>query len=453
MRDRSRQLERVRTTSVNGAVAASGQPKIAISVSADPKLLPPRLLPVLYFAVAHVALVLAFAAIAADARAAAGFFYHARMLAIVHLVTLGWITSSILGALYLVGPIAFRARLRVNGLDYTAFALVAIGVAGMVSHFWIAELRGMAWSTPMVAGGILLAGARVLPAFLRSPVPRAVVAHVALAFVNIAGASTLGVLIAFDRVDSFLPGYILTNVFAHAHLAAVGWAAMMVVGVAYRLLPMVLPAAMPEGRRLWVTAVLLQAGATALFVSLLFRSRWSWVAALTIVAGFAVFLAHAFWMIRHPRPRPPAIRSPDPAVLHAAAAFFSLIVACGLGLWLAMAETSERTLRIAMAYGVVGLVGFLGQMIVAMGGRLLPIFAWYWAAAGGASQPIISPHDMPWRPAQYVVFALWLVGVPALAVGLAMDLVPLVRAAAWGLLAAAVLDTAQAATILRHVRP
>ena len=156
-------------------------------------------------------------------------------------------------------------------------------------------------------------------------------------------------------------------------------------------------------------------------------------------------------MVRHPRPRPPAIRSPDPAVLHAAAAFVSLIVACGLGLWLAVADTTEHTLRVAMAYGVVGLVGFLAQMIVAMGGRLLPIFAWYWASAhAGAARPVVSPHDMPWRPGQYVVFALWLAGVPALAAGLAMDLVPVVRAAAWCLLAAAALDTAQAAHILSH---
>jgi hypothetical protein len=420
-----------------------------IAVPADPKSLPPRLLPVLYFSVAHVALLLAFAAIAADARAVAGFFYHTRMLAIVHLVTLGWISSSILGALYLVGPIAFRATVRVNWLDYAAFALVAIGTAGMVTHFWIAELFGMAWSTPMVASGILLAGARLLPALFRSRVPRAVIAHVVLAFANIAVASTLGILIAFDRVDSFLPGYLLTNVFAHAHLAAIGWASMMVVGVAYRLLPMVLPAAMPAGRTLWVTAILLQAGATGLFVSLLLRSPWSWAAALTIVAGFAVFLAHAIWMVRHPRPRPPAIRSPDPAVLHAAAAGVSLIVACGLGLWLAIVETSEHTLRVAMAYGVVGLIGFLGQMIVAMGGRLLPLFAWYWASAH-ATRPVVSPHDMPWRPGQYLVFALWLAGVPALAAGLALDLVPVVRAAGWCLLAAAALDTAQAALIAGH---
>ena len=97
-------------------------------MAVDPHTLPPRLLPVLYFSLPHVSLLLAFAA---DARAVAGFFYHSRMLAIVHLVTPGWINSSILGALYLVAPIASRVTLRANWLDYAAFALVAIGMAGM----------------------------------------------------------------------------------------------------------------------------------------------------------------------------------------------------------------------------------------------------------------------------------------------------------------------------------
>ena len=67
-------------------------------MTVSPEQLPPRLLPILYVALAHIALALAFAAVAADPRAVAGFFYHARMLAVVHLVTLGWITCSILGA-------------------------------------------------------------------------------------------------------------------------------------------------------------------------------------------------------------------------------------------------------------------------------------------------------------------------------------------------------------------
>ena len=60
---------------------------------------------------------------------------------------------------------------------------------------------------------------------------------------------------------------------------------------------------------------------------------------------------------------------------------------------------------------------------------------------------------MTWRPGQYVVFALWSVGVPALAAGLAMDSVSVVRAAGCCLLAAAVLDAAQAVSIIGHAYP
>ena len=74
-------------------------------------------------------------------------------------------------------------------------------------------------------------------------------------------------------------------------------------------------------------------------------------------------------------PRPPAIRAPDPAVLHAAAAVH--VAGAGvraLGLWLSLAARSALMLRVATAYGVFGLVGFLSQMVVAMKGRLLPIY-------------------------------------------------------------------------------
>src|SRR5512138_2225171 len=101
-------------------------------MSAPRTQLPPRLLPVMYFAVAHVALLVAFGAIAVDPRGTAGFFYHARMLGIVHLVTLGWITASILGSIYIVGPVALRVSLSATWADYAAFGLVTTGIAGMV---------------------------------------------------------------------------------------------------------------------------------------------------------------------------------------------------------------------------------------------------------------------------------------------------------------------------------
>ena len=272
-----------------------------------------------------------------------------------------------------------------------------------------------------------------------------------LAFLNILGAAILGVLIGFDKVYHFLPGFVLANVFAHAHLAAIGWATMMVIGVAYRLLPMILPAAMPSGSRLWLSAILLQTGVTGLFVTLLWRGPFAWIFALTIVGGLAAFLSQVVWMLRRPRPRPPGLRTPDPAVLHAGASLAWLAVASVLGVWLTLAAPSSGTLRVAMAYGVFGLVGFLAQMVIGMEGRLLPVFAWYWAYANSGHQgPVPSQHDMPWRGGQEIVFVLWLFGVPALAGGLAFDAVPFVSAAAWCLLVATVIDAASVARILRY---
>jgi hypothetical protein len=413
--------------------------------------LPPRLLPILYFAVAHVALALACLAIAVDPRGVSGFFYHSRMLAVVHLVTLGWITTSILGSVYIVGPIALRMWMPATWLDYTAFTCVLVGVVGMVAHFWLEEYGGMAWSAIAVASGIIAVGARVAMALRHASLPRAISAHILLAFLNILGAATLGVLMGFDKVYHFLPGFVLSNVIAHAHLAAIGWAAMMVVGVAYRLLPMILPAAMPNGPLLWLSAVLLETGVVGVFVSLLLRSTILRLAALVVIGGFAAFIWQVAWMLRRPRPRPPGLRRPDPAVLHAGASFASLGIASALGLWLANAEPSSTALRIAMAYGVFGIVGFLAQIVIGMEGRLLPIFAWYWAYANtGYQGQVPSQHTMPWRRGQIVAFVLWLAGVPMLAVSLAYDLAPLVSAGGWCLLAATLLDTINIGNILRH---
>jgi hypothetical protein len=413
--------------------------------------LPPRLLPVLYFGAAHVALVFAFGAVALDPRGVSGFFYHARMLGIVHLVTLGWITASILGSLYVVGPIALRVWIPAMWLDYTAFGLVLVGLVGMVAHFWLQQYSGMAWSAITVGAGIVTVGVHAAVRLRHASLPRAVSAHIMLAFLNVLGAATLGVLIGFDKVYHFLPGFVLANVFAHAHLAALGWATMMVVGIAYRLLPMILPAAMPGGPRLWISAVLLQAGVSGLFATLLLRSPLAWMFALTVIAGLAAFAVQVVWMLRRPCPRPPGLRQPDPALMHAGASFASLGIASVLGMWLTIAEPSSATLRIAMAYGVFGLVGFLAQMVVGMEGRLLPIFAWSWAYANsGYKGPAPSQHEMPWRHGQEAVFVLWLFGVPALAGGLAFDAIPFVRAGAWCLLAGTLLDAVNLARILRH---
>jgi hypothetical protein len=415
------------------------------------KLLPPRILPWLYFSAAHIALALAFAAIAWDPRATAGFYYHARLAGIVHLVTLGWITMSILGALYLVGPLALRTLMPARWTDATAFGSIVIGIVGMVAHFWLEEFGGMAWSGVMMATGILGVGVRTLRGLRGAAVPGALKLHVLLAFINIAGAATMGVLLGFDKVYRFLPGLVLSNVVAHAHFAAIGWAAMMVVGVGYRLLPMILPAAMPSGRAMYASAVLLEVGAVGLFVTLLIRSAWTIVFVAATVAGFAAFAAHVVVMLKNRRQKPRGLPAVDYAVAHAALAFLSLVVTIVIGLVLALRDPSDLTMRAALAYGVFGLVGFLAQMVAGMEVRLLPLLAWYTAAhraPGPDAIPAIAVLSA--QPLSGVAWILWMWGVPALATGFFFDAVPLLTTGALALEAAVLASAWQVVRLARH---
>jgi hypothetical protein len=414
--------------------------------------LPARIVPLLYLGTAHIALAFACVLVGLWPRAAAGFFYHSWMVAITHLVTLGWITFSILGAIYIVAPLALRMAMPARRLDFVAYAFAIVGVVGMVAHFWIAEFGGMAWSAATVTIGILMVVWRMLQGLRRAAVPPAIKLHLRFACFNIGLAASAGILLGFDKVYHFLPGFVISNVFAHAHLAAVGWAAMMVVGIGYRLLPMTLPSRMPTGRSVFASALLLEVGVLGLFATLILQSAWSLIFGIFIAAGLAAFLAHVIWMVRSPAPKPVGAPRIDFAILHAAGAGLWLVIAVAIGLMLLVVPASPRSLHAAAAYGVFGLVGFLAQMVVAMEGRLLPLAAWYWAYARSEFRvpppAPVAAHD---RTLQSLVFIGWSTGVPVLAGGLFFESPGLLAAGAWSLFASVALGTLDHVLALRHM--
>ncbi len=414
--------------------------------------MPARWVPLLYFAFGHICLATAFAELALEPRSLAGFFYHPRMLAVVHLVTLGWISASILGALYVVGPLAFRMPMPAGPADYGAFLGFGIGVAGMVSHFWMDSPGGMAWAAGLVACAMSYVAGRALHRLARAPLPLESRLPMALALVNVILAAGLGVLLAVNKVSPILTVKHLDVVFAHAHLAALGWGTMMVMGAGYRILPMMLPAAMPRGLWVYASAVLLEGGTLGLFWAFFHGGRGLVLSGALAVAGILSFLSRVAWMLRHRRPGPTELRRPDWSVAHAIAALACLIGACGLGLYLAVADGSDETLALALAYGVLGLVGFLSQIVVGVFGRILPLFAWLWGFSDRAyAESPPSLHRAPARSLQGLVFALWTTGVPLLAAGLAADRPAVVSAGAGSLFVAVCAGLANAVVVLTRL--
>jgi hypothetical protein len=416
-------------------------------------LTPSSAIPLAYFTFAHAGLALACLALVLDPGLPGAFFYHPRMVALVHLVTIVWLSGSILGAFYIVAPLALRLPMTAGRMDWIAFASFVLGATGMVTHFWIAEYNGMAWSAGLVVTAIGWVGARAWRGLPRSAAPWPIALHVALAFFNIVAAAILGIVLGIARARGTLHVSPLAMTFAHAHLAALGWVTMMVVGLAYRLIPMMVPAPMPTGRSLALSAVLLQIGLTIVVVTLIWPSTWLSVGALTIAAGLASFAIRLRRAIAHRLPRPPALPRRDWSTWQAHAALLWLLVAVALGVALSVRESDAHRIALSWCYGVAGLLGFLAQIVVGIQGRLIPLYAWYrsLAARGGTTLPRAA-NELPSAAFARAIFVTWLAGVPALACGLAAESRPLITIAAALLFCGVVTNGVYAGYLFRKAR-
>ena len=416
-------------------------------------LLPASAIPLAYFACAHVALAWAFAVLVVSPGVPGGFFYHPRMVALVHLVTVGWLSGSILGAFYIVAPLALRLPMPAGRTDWAAFAAFQAGTIGMAAHFWIGEYHGMAWSAGLVWFAVAWVGLRAGLGLGGAVAPWGVKLHVALAFVNILAAAVLGTLIGLDRAWGVLGWPPFASTLAHAHLAAVGWPTMMVVGLSYRLIPMMLPASMPAGGPLAWSALLMEAGLAVLVVTLIAETGPAWPGALLIAAGLGSFVFQVRRTFSRRLPRPPSLPRRDWSTWQTQAALLWLAVAVVLGLVVSVAPETAWTAPLAWWYGLAGLVGFLSQIVVGMQGRLVPMYAWYRAfAALEGRPPVRSAHELP-RPAfARIVFLAWTAGVPLLGAGLVLDWRPLISGASALLLIGVVTGALYLAHMLRAAR-
>jgi hypothetical protein len=380
-----------------------------------------------YFVAAHVALGLALAAVAAEPTLPWAVDARPRLTGLLHLVTLGWISGSILGALYLVMPLAFAKPLRATRADRAAFAAFWSGTAGIVGAFWTHRFSDVALASVPVLAAVAFIGARTIRALMRAPLPRAIRVHVGLAFGNVLVAGVGGLLMALSLARGGLPWSSLPLAEAHAHLAVLGWAVMMIFGVGYRLLPMVLPAAMPRTWTLGLSAALLEAGTLGLCVSFVLGADprvWG----IIVLLAFAAFFAHVNRMLARRRPSPFGLPRPDWSTLHTALALTYALGTAVVGVYLLGGPPSPTARWI---YGAAGLLGFASQIVVGIQGRLVPLQEWFRAMeAGGGVPPAISVHRLIAPRLAATVFLLWLGGLPLLIGGLARQQGRLVAAGA-----------------------
>ena len=341
---------------------------------------PSPLLPLAYLLCAAAAFVVGSFGVAWLAPELAGHYYHPRLLALTHTVTLGWITLAIMGASYQLIPVVLEHPIWSERLAGWQLAILGIAVLGMIAHFLLGTWPGLVAAAGLLTSGVTLHLLNVILS-VRGLAQWSLTARlVMIGYAGLVATTLFGSALAVNHIRPFLPTEFFATLHAHVQLALLGWVTPMILGVAARVYPMFLlaPAPRPWSSRcqLWGVAL----GMPSVVVGLLADAPRLLAVGAGAVATAAV--AHAVWVLEMARARKrPRL---DWGLRFTLTATSFLMPAVLLGLALATDVLSGP--RVALAYAVLVLGGWVSLTIVGMMLKIVPFLVWYRAYAPRAGR-------------------------------------------------------------------
>ena len=368
---------------------------------------------------------------------ARGDFLAPHVLAAVHLFTLGVLTTAIFGVLHQFYPMALGASARSVRVAVAGFALHATGVLAIVSGFWFWHPALLATGWTLIFGAVGAIGWNLLPGRRRSPQARPIGAFVS------AGHAAFGfaMLLAAARIGEFLGWWTfdrLGTIAAHYHLAALGFGTLTIIGVGSRMVPMFLVSHGPPAPPSRPVGLLLLAGLALFMVGEPLRVVIvSWTGASFMFAGVLGYLAiaHGYFRRRLRRRLDPGLR-------------FVRVAHCNLGLaalaGVALLLWPGFQPRLWVAYGALGILGWLVMLILGMLQKLMPHLAGlrlFGRHPGG--RPIPDLNQLINRTSSLIALTAAEAGLLLFATGVAAGKSVVAQVASWLWLAGVVLTVAQ----------
>ena len=379
-----------------------------------------------------------------------GHHFHPKLLAITHLMALGWGTMMILGASHQLVPVLIESALYSEALAYISFVLGAIGIPLLVWAFL--DFRFDAWA---IAGGGLVNAAVV--AYLVNvylSIVKSRVENVHAIFVGTAAAwlfltTFFGWLLMMNFTMDLFSRDSIYFLSLHAHMGIIGWFLLLVLGVGSRLIPMFLISKYANSKALWQVYWLANGG-LILFIVVFFVDPLTpfyflpLLAVLLAVILFARYCRIAYKK-RIRRSVDEQIRVSLLSVLMMTLPLLILIVVLALSL------LNAEEPKLVLAYGFSVFFGWLTAIILGMTFKTLPFIIWnkvYHQKAGAGKTP--GPKDLYSTPLFNWMSVFYLAGFVAFIAGVATAYVILLQLGTVLLLLSALLYNGNVFKLITH---
>lgn len=332
---------------------------------------PPISVPFRFFLTAPLFAAAAGLLLAAEGAAIFDSRWQGSTLALTHLVTLGFMMTSMCGAMLQLLPVAAGANVARPRLTawVTHSGLVA-GTLLLVAGFLGAPPLAFRLAAPLLGTALGAFAVVVLAGLVRSPAVGPTIRALRLAIPGLAAAVALGLVltVAFGwplAID--LPAF--TS--AHAVWALLGWSLLLLSAVAYLVVPMfqLTPAYPGRYSRAWPPALFALCALWTFAELDLLPVRP--VAGLALVAGAAGF-ALVTLRLQHRRRR----RIADTTLLYWRTAMLALLAAALAGALRLGLEPGAFAARAELLLGVLIIGGTFMAAISGMLGKIVPFICW-----------------------------------------------------------------------------
>jgi len=301
---------------------------------------------------------------------ARGDYLSPHVAGITHLFTLGWLTLTIFGALSQLLPVALGAPIRSERVGHIAFWMLAPGIAMFACGVADSSSVLVGIGVTLVALGILLEVGNIGATLVRGHTHDVTWSAIAISITFLTSTLVFGLILADNLHTGFVAAERVRILTAHLHVAIVGWALIVMVGVSNRLLPMFLLVHGADTRWSRRALILFALGVPTLATGLVANwipATWTGVVLLDTGLGAFVWQAYTFYRVRVRRNLDIAMR-----FVRTSVPFFAVSGVTGPVL-LALGVTHTR---LATAYIVSGLLGGIVLFVTGLLYKIVPLLAW-----------------------------------------------------------------------------
>ncbi len=305
-----------------------------------------------------------------------GHFFQPLLLGLTHIATLGWINMIIFGAMFQLVPVLLEVPLWKVKLGEWQFWIYLVGVIGLVVGFLrfsvgahldasaaLVTLAGYVFIWNMVRTMLTVQKWDITGFFL--------IAALIYFFITI----TLGLILTVNLGHPFIDRSHIDYLKIHAHFGLIGWASMVIMGVAMKLIPMFAISHNFSEKPVWFSFWFVNIGLLGSMVEKTFGETsvlFPLYSALVAI-GLILYVVQIIIILKI-RLR----RTLDVAMKHAIVSFSSLFIITVLGFAaIYISVKSQMFEAVTLTYGFVALIGFISSLIVGEMYKIVPFLVWY----------------------------------------------------------------------------